>query len=1153
MGVPPPPVIALLSSTSRVDDSPTARRPSQAVGMGTPGARTVRPILKEPKTPGTGRSVRFSSSTNGFRTDADDRSPVETRFRDAEPSWGEDDEEEDEAEGDEEDETVGVPTGRERETSDGSIVDHGEPDDELDPTLDGLSFASESETNNSSAMIQATFLSKLQAVIPSPDNSFADPPTLTFESPTGPAVSLLLPQQDGPAEDHAEPQSFSVMGRSGHGGGLFDESNPFCSSAEVSMNTEAEWNGLGAGGLPVVEEEDEEVADWSVDTDKTPLKRQLHVQESTSPKDDSFEDAMRDSVQGSPTININNIHPADHPTATPSRPSPQTDHPTEADTPRPASPTFNLPPPPAPVSPIQEHPQPKSVYWSPAGSSISAASALAHTSFATPPQTDTSRRSTRPTAFFKEFMKRRASEVGGGVDEFGRIVGPAGGAEEAETPGRERSLYSTPGAEPLTPDGEREVASPSPSPVAVVGEAAEPSLTVPMTPAVQAAQLDGGEGEGESDEVLGLSVLSPISERTEPNTTISSTSPYVNATPAYAAVLGHSVTPASTAAAGTVFHSTPASASAVSIPSPGAFPFDHSLTPSDFGLVQSLLSTTGEVLDNSSTQKELLVAQVEQLHTELDRKEAMLANALAQKGQIEYAWHAAVAEATALERSQAADTSVQERRQTKLETLEEYHGHLIRELERRVAQDKEAERARDEEQREHKRAMARAAAGAREGEIRLRHVEACLRDAEEGRARVEDECEGLRVEAEATRRLRGEVQDRERTVLALRAELARREANPKVSTDVDAIDHMREEAEVQRRRDRDDHQAELDEMRELLNAAREEAAELRNGGNHAKLAAARAQAEVEAQLAQLHDDLADVARTNGLLEQDLADCQADLTAAHVERDRLVDEAGTAADLHAREKREMASNLEAVDRLMETTAELDHELKVGGRELALAKEEVADLRDRCDDGEARLLRLQDALAAEVGKKVAAREEGARLKAAVEQLKRNAADREGKLAKLRRAREELEEDVFGLNLALEAKQQEAALWKRKAGAAAGNKTLAAGTTATASKLARPLSMGGLSFLAEATEDATPIRPARGAGGRDRDTASSASTRYEPILNGIPKTPKGVHGAGRKVGGEKENARPVVVEGASSRRRSVAAGTPAGCVEERRRILA
>lgn len=164
LGVPPPPPPPALESL--LNDSPTS-------------SAAVRTILKLPRTPGTGQSVRFSASTRHTTP------PSMARFADA----------------------------------DLSVEDH-EGDESLEDAA--------AEVSAGSRKVEASFLSKLQAAIPSPESSIFEQPSessFSSPSPSNPLVTVSSP---------TEYQTFSLQRDLGHGRPpLFaeDESNLFDISA----------------------------------------------------------------------------------------------------------------------------------------------------------------------------------------------------------------------------------------------------------------------------------------------------------------------------------------------------------------------------------------------------------------------------------------------------------------------------------------------------------------------------------------------------------------------------------------------------------------------------------------------------------------------------------------------------------------------------------------------------------------------------------------------------------------------------------------------------------------------------------------------------------------------------------------------------------
>lgn len=328
---PPPPQPALDPAD---DDSPSSRA-------------VVRTILKVPRTPGTGQSVRFSCSTR------ETTPPSLARFADA----GED------------------------EAAD-------ELEHEAEPSFDENGDSSTSSGGSSKAV--ASFLSKLQAAIPSPETSLVEQhePELETTSTTlaahGPNPLLLV---SSPTASDFAPKDQAGIGLGRPPMFAEDESNLFDTSAPHFSRVQS-------------------VEDWSVADAIEEEPEQASIEVATP-------DGGESSSDGSPAAP--SPSPAPKPLATSPHATSQlasSSSSTSASTSTPSSPSNT--------------------------STVSNATL-------TPDRSLSSRRSS--TSFYRQFLKKRASESQNAADELGRLIereGEKTPSPRGPVPADSPSTYTTP-------------------------------------------------------------------------------------------------------------------------------------------------------------------------------------------------------------------------------------------------------------------------------------------------------------------------------------------------------------------------------------------------------------------------------------------------------------------------------------------------------------------------------------------------------------------------------------------------------------------------------------------------------------------------------------------------------------------------------------
>ncbi|GAA6006126.1 uncharacterized protein JCM10292_006558 [Rhodotorula paludigena] len=477
-------------------------------------------------------------------------------------------------------------------------------------------------------------------------------------------------------------------------------------------------------------------------------------------------------------------------------------------------------------------------------------------------------------------------------------------------------------------------------------------------------------------------------------------------------------------------------------------------------LLHDLFSTQQDQLATSASQRFLLSSLVTNLQNDVDHKNALVDNLKKQLSaardelrdveELALAWE----ERASSVQTGEAPASATRKRDKAAAALEQTVQFLTDELETRVREDRQR---RDELELELDRTRAeltRRTSEVRDGEIRLRHAQADVEQSEEARDAVRREQEQeveRRREAERERdELRArwtiDVEERERVCTRLREELQelKGSASPeRGSAEADV------EREVQRRVEaaladasRDvrlvEHElvqrdAALADMRQQLSSQRDEIDRLSRAVQEERQHAELAHADLADVLAGKETELDEVLRNQ-------ADLQLDLDAAHdrldsIERER--DDLAAAVQAKDAELAEQVSQcqsaLSAMAELETAVARIEREAASLAAEVAKLQRELTQTRRESDE----VLEKRDRVLAESEKAAgrakkeleALQNENNRLSDLVGKLRRDSADREVKVTKLKKRAAELEEDVFGLNIALDAKQQEASHWKRQ----------------------------------------------------------------------------------------------------------------------------
>ncbi|BGP35146.1 hypothetical protein JCM10296v2_006976 [Rhodotorula toruloides] len=475
-------------------------------------------------------------------------------------------------------------------------------------------------------------------------------------------------------------------------------------------------------------------------------------------------------------------------------------------------------------------------------------------------------------------------------------------------------------------------------------------------------------------------------------------------------------------------------------------------------LLQDLFSTQQDQLATSASQRFILSSLVTNLQNEVEHKDAMVANL---KRQVQEARaEAKEIERLALEWEERAvharDGASGKQDEKKIAALEETVSLLADELETRVRDDRALRQALEADLERFRRELDARTGAVREGEIRLRYARIAQEEAEEARDALRDQVEREKSRREEVEKEKNEVrarwafdvEERDNACARLREENEYLKATSPSSRGT-VFDKAQGEQEVERRIasirqevDRDAHLARQElaqrdalvaELRDELRSHRDEVDRLTRAVQEERQHAELANADLEAQLQRKEQELEEALGSQAIAHEELEATYARLDAAEVERDNAVGAANAKEVELAQQVKQCEAALTAMADLEQAVARIEGE--------ALAKDEqLASLRA---DFEAQRLENADVLAKRDAVLAEAEGEAGRLKKDLEalqkennrlsdlvaKLRRDSADREVKVAKLKKRAAELEEDVFGLNIALDAKQQEASHWKRQ----------------------------------------------------------------------------------------------------------------------------
>ncbi|KAJ8291929.1 hypothetical protein OF846_004715 [Rhodotorula toruloides] len=475
-------------------------------------------------------------------------------------------------------------------------------------------------------------------------------------------------------------------------------------------------------------------------------------------------------------------------------------------------------------------------------------------------------------------------------------------------------------------------------------------------------------------------------------------------------------------------------------------------------LLQDLFSTQQDQLATSASQRFILSSLVTNLQNEVEHKDAMVANL---KRQVQEARaEAKEIERLALEwedqalRAKEGESVKQDEK--KIAALEETVSLLADELETRVRDDRALRQALEADLERLRHELDARTAEVREGEIRLRYARIAQEEAEEARDALRDQVEREKSRREEVEREKNEVkarwafdvEERDNACARLREEIEHLKLTSPGNRG-SVFDQAQVEEEVERRVasirqevDRDVHlarqklaqrDASVAELRDELRSRREEVDRLARAVQEERQHAELANGDLEAQLQRKEQELEEALGSQALAHEELEATYARLDAAEVERDTAVSAANAKEVELAQQVKQCEAALAAMADLEQAVARVEAEASAKDEQLASLRADFEAQRLESAD----VLAKRDAVLAEAEGEAgrlkkdldALQKENNRLSDLVAKLRRDSADREVKVAKLKKRAAELEEDVFGLNIALDAKQQEASHWKRQ----------------------------------------------------------------------------------------------------------------------------
>ncbi|KAK4048406.1 hypothetical protein OIV83_004752 [Microbotryomycetes sp. JL201] len=1058
--LPPRPVYASLDTTAAI----TKLAPEAPLSV-------IKTILKAPRTPGTGRSVRFSASTNASNLPSLEASPVSiTQFRRQTPA---------------------VDASFDY-SADLVEVEQSFGDDEPSSIVEGGSHTG------------ATFLSKLQAAIPSPDSSLVH----AYEQNSDISSSNIQSGQVSALVHEQESDALTIVPTAGPGQAsafLFDESNPFAGQESVSLaqstatSLQSSANQHSSCRIDSAARLEQSASSaWSaspISTSGTPRHGTARV------------------FEASPTVRLPFIEAIT--TGGLSAGEKGTIVDASADSTSNNMTTFAHNPPLADVSASNSEPD--------VAHSDSVASDRADNTFpALGSKKQGLPRRNSSSSFYRMFLERRAKESTVAADELERIVSSESGQETttaditsaraslAQDQGSDSddeqehasladhdkalnmSVYGTPKSEKsLRVDDTTMYYSPEPQQHDGVDEARcevieehvsdQPGGDSFDADSLLPVAIDGQETQVHDGDLL-PTFLSPIAEMSEPNTTVSSMSAYAESPFALhlETALPHSskraTRPRGTGQSLAVYCAVPdsrgpADNSALQA-SLTAYSSPYKLKNSDgpaalratdsngMQLIHTLLSAQGDLISNSSTQKFLLSSLVANLREETERSSKMIVNLKKQNQELKDA----LEEAHRLgeEGSTAAAFDVVQE-QDKRQALQDIVDRLTNELETRIKIDKQRRKEQTRELETLRETVTKLKSDARDGDIRLRHAHVGQADAEEQRDYFKAMVEALTAQVEALKKdrddtrsqMRDEVIDRDRTISMLRIELAGRQQST-LSPVSRALDQRQlDEAQKQlvETVDRLRHQiieseATVTELREENQSLKSDLTSVRESALHDQRQLEDELVDTRSELARARQSLIDADCTISKTRDELEETRDRLETIELELERLGDESKMRASKIQMHESAWNEHQSGMANLLESIAKMEDELASKDKQLREARQDLDGLRNEMDQilqaRDVKLYEVETALSAKLtenetlvadcdrlGAKLSQAEallaETNRLKETVATLRKQSADL--KYQRLKKVKADQDDDILGLNIALEAKQQEASTWKRQ----------------------------------------------------------------------------------------------------------------------------
>ncbi|SDA05390.1 BZ3501_MvSof-1269-A2-R1_Chr12-1g03374 [Microbotryum saponariae] len=1091
LGLPPPPLPALIdpmSANSDATESPTSYRTQQT------SAPSVRTILKVPGTPGTGRSVRFTSSARRI----EDRSPT------ARP-----------------DRSTSL-------TSDGGSGEQErvlrvEKEEDLEEEI------SSSEKEVSSHLV-ASFLSRLQAVIPSPDSSLASPvsrlagpgdQSVVEATSHRPAVAVTSPTSSDYVIDlskHLPVVGLGIARSVRETRDLFDESNPFA-GASISLLAASTKQDLRFASRPTVAQLESEGARFAPG-----LAALSQVDEAAG-----VNHLSRPSASDPPRLppRIKSLQPND-PGALPSMPADK-----------------------APDMLAMGRDQEASKPLSCAAAHITVSDSCSNEEDVTP-LSATSRASCIGSSLYRIFMQKRSEGSRIAADEWGRLVhgGQAGDKEPAhlmEGAQANPSLGRPPNLSPnLRPRDQCALEELKHS-----GGFGTPSCT-----SIEGCSSDlaNDAGDHQLDDsyfaAVPLTYLSPIPELSEPNTTVESVrlplcdeaaSRIGRATPFRGKPGSLYVTSTTSSLASFTPEEHPSFALSLlptSMNDTSSIDFQES-----FDAFASLVATYDVWREHTTAQKSDIASLLAIIRTECQRKDAVLAKLAGRNETLERQLQHITATLdetnhTLLDRDGGPE-GVLKRLLRKNEALVRLVSKLTEELEARIQQQLSNKNKREMDLRDSRAELLKAQDAARDREIRLRVAQATQADLSETHSRMQQQVLQLVRENEALRQERDDARanwrqdvntiggQSDETVPGNEGQHSRASneqaqktsaanAAHSASTNVGAHKNAEEIASV-----RCSPHPGMRSTDELCTAPNTERGNMAITYEHAN-----------DRMKWMEHELRKAENTCQDLQARLLEATVRLEEQDVRSERFEAELKVKDDQIALHTKAWKEHQAEITRLMNSISLIEQEAV---NKVHLAESELSRVQNELgaviESKEQQLETVKNDISSHAARVVKLDNECKTNAIMVGMLRNRLAVREGKYTALKNLKAELESDILGLNIALEAKQQEASAWKRQVQSSRLSQmsTTTSKTTQNqhqASDLPRVAAFVGQTPLALTDGglcEATPSqkgrirKPSLGFGSSSRRDATSF-----PTLSSTPKS--SIHLA--RNAGSKENVAPAFV---------------------------